>query len=133
MKGNFLHIDFFRVAMDHLVTIKVTVHLTGEDKRPRDGAILEIAIHELEVSCLPAQIPDRIMVDVSKLMMGTGIHVKEIVVPEGIRIVNAADEVVVLAVSPTVTGEPIPADASTEPEVIGAKKAEVVGAKKAEG
>jgi len=124
VKGNILHIDFFRVALDHPVNIKVPVHLTGEDKRPRDGAILEIAIHELEINCLPAQIPDRIMVDVSKLMIGAGIHVKDIIVPEEIRITSPADEVVVLASSPTVAVEPTSGGAANEPEVVGVKKAE---------
>jgi large subunit ribosomal protein L25 len=125
LKGNVLHIDFFRVAMDHPVTLKTPVHMTGEDKRARDGAILELLIHELEISCLPANIPDRILIDVSKLTIGAGIHVKDLVVAEGIRILTPMDEVVVLASAPAVVVEPTPTtEATTEPEVIGTKKPE---------
>lgn len=124
LKGNIMHIDFFRVAMDHLVTLKAPIHLAGEDKRPRDGAVLELVIHELEISCLPGNIPNGITVDVSKLRMGAGLHVKDIVVPEGVRITTPAEEMIVLANSPTVGGEPTAAEAGTEPEVIGTKKEE---------
>lgn len=124
LKGNILHIDFFRVAMDHLVTLKAPIHLTGEDKRPRDGALLELVIHELEISCLPGNIPDGITVDVSKLHMGAGLHVKDIIVPEGVRITTPAEEMIVLAVSPTAGAEPTVAEATAVPEVVGTKKAE---------
>jgi large subunit ribosomal protein L25 len=126
LKGNILHVDFFRVAMDHLVTLKVPIHLTGEEKRPRDGAILELVIHELEISCLPGNIPDGITVDVSKLTVGTGLHAKDIVMPEGVRIATPAEEMIVLATSSTagVDTTTTAAETSAEPEVIGAKKAE---------
>ena len=123
VKGNILHVDFFRVAMDHMVTVKVPVHITGEEKRTRDGAILEILVHELEVSCLPANIPDRIMVDVSKLSVGIGLHIKDIAMPEGVKCLNPAEEMVVLAASPTVGAESETTEAVAEPEVIGSKKA----------
>lgn len=123
-KGSVIHVDFLRVAMDHLITVKVPVHLTGEEKRNRDGAILEVVTHELEVSCLPANIPNRIHVDVSKLTIGSGIHVKDLVVPEGVKVVNPPEETVVLVVAPTVTAEVTAETPSTEPEVIGAKKEE---------
>jgi large subunit ribosomal protein L25 len=124
LKGNILHVDFFRVAMDHPVTVKVPVHLNGEEKRARDGAVMEIMVHELEISCLPANIPDRIMVDVSKLALGAGLHVKDIVMPEGIRCLTSIEEVVVLAASPTVNAEPGAGVGAAEPEVIGSKKVE---------
>lgn len=101
VKRNFLHIDFIRVAMDHPVNLKVPVHFIGEEKRPHDGSILEVKIHELEISCLPANIPDHITVDVAKLMIGNGIHVKDLVLPQEIRVLNLMEEVVVLASSPT--------------------------------
>lgn len=123
LKGNILHVDFFRVAMDHPVTVKVPVHLTGEEKRSRDGAILEILVHEMEVSCLPANIPDRIMVDVSKLSLGAGLHVKDIAMPEGVRNLTPAEEVIVIASSATVGAETTPTE-TAEPEVIGSKKTE---------
>ncbi|HEX7715236.1 MAG TPA: 50S ribosomal protein L25, partial [Bacillota bacterium] len=64
--------------------------------------------------CLPANIPDRITVDVSKLTMGSGIHVKDLNVAEGIKTLNGLEEAVVLAVAPTVAVEEKPAAAATE-------------------
>ncbi|HEX3045365.1 MAG TPA: 50S ribosomal protein L25 [Bacillota bacterium] len=122
VKGNVLHIDFLRVAMDHQVTVKVPVHLVGEEKRARDGAILEVLFHEMEVSCLPGNIPNRIQVDVSKLPLGSAIHVKDIQIPD-VKLLNSPEEVVVMAALPTVGAEPGESGAA-EPEVVGAKKEE---------
>jgi large subunit ribosomal protein L25 len=123
IKGSVLHIDFLRVAMDRPVTVKVPIHLQNEEKRLKDGAILEIVTHEIEVSCLPAMIPDRFLIDVSKLTIGSGFHIKELIVPEGVRILDSPEEVVVLAATPTVGLEPTAAEpTAAEPEVVGAKK-----------
>lgn len=127
LKGSLMHVDFLRVSMDHPVTVKTPVHLVNEEKRTNDGAILEQVLHELEVTCLPANIPDRISVDVSKLTLGAGIHVKDLSMPEGVKVLNPPEEVVVLAASPTVAAEPTPAvsaEAAAEPEAVGAKKEE---------
>jgi large subunit ribosomal protein L25 len=122
VKGNLIHIDFLRVAMDHLITVKVPVHLVGEEKRNKDGAILETLLHELEISCLPGNIPDRILIDISKLGMGLGIHVKELAVPEGVKFLNSPEEAVVMASSPTVAAEAVAGTAA--PEVVGGVKKE---------
>ena len=105
LKGNVIHVDFLRVAMDHMVTVKTPVHLKNEDKRNHDGAVLEIVLHELEVSCLPANIPDRIYVDVKSLAMGSGIHVKDLELPEGVKVLNAPEEAIVMAIAPTAAAE----------------------------
>ena len=105
VKGNVIHVDFLRVAMDHMVTVKSPVHLKNEDKRAHDGAVLEIVLHELEVSCLPANIPDRIYVDVKSLAMGSGIHVKDLELPEGVKVLNAPEEAIVMAIAPTAAAE----------------------------
>lgn len=114
VKGNLLHVDFLRVDMNRPVTVKVPVHMINEEKRVNDGAILELVMHELEISCLPANIPDRITVDVSQLTMGNGIHVKDLAVGEGMKILNGAEEAVVLAVAPTVAVEEKHAATATE-------------------
>ncbi len=105
VKGNVIHVDFLRVAMDHMVTVKTPVHLKNEDKRNHDGAVLEIVLHELEVSCLPTNIPDRIYVDVKSLTIGSGIHVKDLQLPEGVKVLNGPEEAVVMAIAPTAAAE----------------------------
>lgn len=123
VKGSFTHIDFLRVAMDHLVTVKVPIHIVNEEKRTKDGAVIEVLMHEVEVSCLPGNIPDRINVDVQKLAMGTGIHINDLKVPEGVKVLDTAVEMVVLASAPGGAAETT--TEGTEPEVVGVKKEEV--------
>lgn len=121
VNGNVLHIDLLRVAMDHAVTVKVPVHLINEEKRTKDNAVIELLIHELEVSCLPSAIPESVKVDVSKLVSGAGIHVKDIKVGEGVKILDAEDEMVVIAAAHTVEAEPETVE-TAEPEAAGEKK-----------
>jgi len=116
--GKLLHLDFLRVAMNHEITLKVGVHLLNEDKRVRDGAVIEHNLHELEICCLPGNLPEQISVDVSKLVNGTAIYVKNLKLPEGIKAVNSPEEIVVRAVAPKVEV----AEENKEPEVVGAKK-----------
>ena len=120
VKGNVIHIDFLRVAMDHLVTVKVAVHIIGEEKRPRDGAILELFVHELEVSCLPGNIPNRIQIDVSKLPLGSAIHVKDLQIPD-VKILAPPEEAIVMAALPVVAVEACCRRRRT-PEAAGARK-----------
>ncbi len=126
VKGNIIHIDFLRVAMDHLVTVKVPLHLANDEKKTRDGAILELLMHELEVSCLPGNIPDRIQINSTNLAIGGKIHVKDLELGNGVKAVTPLEETVVQAVAPTVTAETGTADqpAAAEPEVIKEKKEE---------
>ena len=119
VKGNYLHVDFLRVAMDKLVTVKVPVHLVNEEKRVRDGAVLEMLLHEVEISCLPGSIPNNIGIDVSKLAMGAGIHIKDLQLPEGVKAVNPPEEPVLLATAPTTAVE---ATAEAAPEAAVEKK-----------
>jgi large subunit ribosomal protein L25 len=126
VKGSFLHVDFLRVAMDQLIRVKVAVHIINEGKRIYDGAILEVVRHELELECLPGSIPNRIDLDVGQLAMGAGIHVKDLVFPEGVKVLVAPEEIVVHAVAPKAAPveEVVEVVETAEPEVIGEKKEE---------
>lgn len=126
VKGNIIHVDFLRVAMDQMVTVKVPVHLANDEKKTRDGAILEMVIHELEVSCLPANIPDRILVKATDLAIGGKIHVKDLELGNGVKAVTPLGETVVQAMVPSVAAEPEPTEqpAAGQPEIVKEKKEE---------
>ncbi len=126
VKGNIIHVDFLRVAMDHPVTVKVPLYLASDERKTRDGAIIEVLMHELEVSCLPANIPDRIQIHTNNLTTGGKIHVKDLELGNGVKAVNAPEETVVHAIAPTVAAETETAEqpATAEPEVIKEKKEE---------
>jgi len=77
-----LHADFYRVAMDKLIRIPVTVVPQGEPKGVKQqGGLLEFIRREIEVECLPADIPEHVEVDVSELMLHQGVRVRDIVPP----------------------------------------------------
>ncbi len=122
VKGSVTHLDLLRVAMDHVITVKVPLRMVHEEKRTNDGAILEMMLHDLEVTCLPNQIPEHVEVDVQPLHIGETIHVKDLQLPSGIKVTNPPEDPVVLAVAPTVAAETPAAEA--EPEVAEGKKAE---------
>lgn len=125
VKGNIIHVDFLRVAMDHPVTVKVPLYLANDERKTRDGAIIDMLIHELEISCLPGNIPDRIQIHTNKLTAGKKIHVKDLELGEGIKAVTALEEVVVQAIAPTGAAETEATESeSAEPEVIKEKKEE---------
>src|SRR5881628_2673984 len=84
-----LHVDLQEVTADRAITVRVAVHPVGEAIGVKDTkGILNLVMHELEVSCLPTNIPDRIDADVSNLAIGDVLTVRDLRPPEGVRIVN---------------------------------------------
>jgi large subunit ribosomal protein L25 len=125
LSGSIMHIDLMHISMTEKITVEVPVHVKGLAIGVKDyGGILEFILRTLEVECLPTDIPDEIVVDVTPLMIHDSIHVRDITVPNG-ELLNDPDQVVVTIVSPQVekvaaAGEEGAAPA--EPEVIGKKK-----------
>ena len=105
LKGTPLHVDFYQVSMEQKVVVKVPVVLVGEDERENDGSIIDTVLYEVEVSCLPADIPAKIEVDISGLTMNNSITVGDLQPPAGVEFVTPADEPVVQAIAPRVEAE----------------------------
>jgi len=100
-----LHVDFHRVSLKEKITIRVPVETRGEPKAAPGTGILERHLDELEIECVAAEVPDRIEVDVSGLNVGDVIHVHDLDVGEGIKILHEMDEVVVSMMAPAVEAE----------------------------
>lgn len=134
-REQYLHVDFFHVAMDEKISVEVPVVLTGEPVGVKlKGGILDHQMRELEVFCLPGEIPEKIEVDVSALDIGDSIHVRDLAVPEGIEVEADSDRSVVGVLAPAVAPaeEEVAAaelgeEAAAEPELIGKRKAEEEG------
>lgn len=132
--GELLHSDFFEVSLSE--EIKVTVHLTTKGEPvgvKRDGGILQHGVREIEIQCLPDRIPGHIAVDVKDLEVGKSIHVSDLVLGEGIKVITDPDEVIATVVMPAVevvaAAAPV-AEEVAEPEVIKkGKKEEGAGEK----
>src|SRR5438067_6936765 len=140
IKGSLLHIDVKRIAMDQKLTVNVPIVLKGEAAGVKQqGGILEQVLRELEVECLPSDIPNSIQADVTELVFGRVLRVADLPHSEKLRFLTDADQTV--AHITAVKEEEVPAPevaaaeaaaAPAEPEVIKKGKQEVEGEEGAE-
>jgi large subunit ribosomal protein L25 len=81
-----IHVDFFRLSGDSVITVQVPVHFTDEDKSPgmKRGAVLNIVRHELQLDCPSNAIPDQIDVSLAGRDVGDSIHISAVVLPAGV-------------------------------------------------
>lgn len=102
-----IHLDFLIIREDETVTIDVPLEFVGKPIGIPKGGFLEIHMHEISIECLPKDIPDKIEVDISNLDIGDVLHVKDIKVPENIKIAEDPEETVVTIVAEAIeaTGE----------------------------
>jgi large subunit ribosomal protein L25 len=122
-----LHVDLQEVSADRAITVRVAVHPVGEAIGVKDTkGILNLVMHEVEVSCLPTNIPERIDADVTNLAIGDVLTVAALRPPQGVRITNDPGQAVA-TVSPPMAEE-VAAPAATaavtpaEPEVLTERK-----------
>jgi large subunit ribosomal protein L25 len=132
--GNLLHVDLLRVAMDVRMRVKVPVHTFGEPAGVKQqGGVFEIVTREVEIECLPADIPTEFRADVSGLMLGQQLRAGELPIPPNMKLVTDPDRVLAHVVALRVEEEKpvdaVAADAAApaEPEVIKKGKKEVEG------
>jgi large subunit ribosomal protein L25 len=123
-----LHVDFARVSADERVKVAVPLEIRGTAPGIAQGGVLDQPLHRLHVECSVVSIPASIRVNVGELQLGSAIHVRELVLPEGVKAVDDPDVIVVHVTAKIVEPEPVaaaaPAVAETaEPEVIGRKVA----------
>jgi len=90
----FIHLDFYAVSTENVIEIEVPLEFVGRPVGLTKSGILEIFMHELTVECLPTAIPDKIVVDISHLDLGDSLHVRDIKVPEGVKIKDRPEETV---------------------------------------
>jgi large subunit ribosomal protein L25 len=136
-----LHADFYRVAMDKLIRVQVTVVPHGEPKGVKQqGGVLDIVHRQIEIECLPADIPNHIEVDVTEMMVGQSIRVKDIATSAKWKALSDSEMMIMHVIIPKVEETPAPADAAAaataaatpaEPEVIKKGKKEEEGAEAA--
>src|SRR5450759_886520 len=132
LTGKFYHADFYEVDMKHKLTFEVSLRFTGKAIGVENGGELQHIKREVKVSCLPANLPDHIDVDVSALDIGDSIKVKELKLAEGMTILDLPDSAVaaVAVIKVVKVEEPVAEEVVTE-EGAAAEGAE--GAPTAEG
>jgi len=137
VKGRLLHVDFVRIALDTRLKLKVAIHVTGEPQGVKvQGGIFEFVLREVEVECLPDDIPEAITVDVTPLSLGQSLRVSDLAISPKVKVLTEPTRVVAHVVAlkaeeekPAEVAEAAPA----EPEVIRKGKAEEEGAEEEAG
>ena len=112
LKGTLLHVDFFEVEKDQAIRAHVSIHLLGTPIGVREGGVLEAPVHEVEVECLPKDLPGKIEIDVSGLEANHSIHVRDISLPN-VKVLNSGEQVVALVKFAKIEAAPVEEVAET--------------------
>jgi large subunit ribosomal protein L25 len=94
--GAILHVDFYEIESNTLLRARVSLIIQGNPIGVREGGILETPLHDIEVECLPKDLPERIDVDVSTLKANQAIHVRDLALGSGVKLISNPDQVVAL-------------------------------------
>jgi len=127
-KRQILHVDFQELVAGEKISVSVPIVLVGVPDGVRmDGGILDISMRELEIEVDPSNIPNHVEIDVTKLTIGSSVHVRDIPLPEGVEVLDDEDASVCVVSAPRAAVEETPAvegeaEVAAEPEVIRAKK-----------
>ena len=115
VKDTLLHVDLKRIDLTKLIKVSVPVLTQGEAKgvKQQDG-LLELITREIEVECLPDDIPGHFTVDVTELMMGQSVRAGDIAMPATVKLVSAPENVIAHVVAMRIVEEEKPAEAATE-------------------
>ncbi len=96
-----MHIDFLQVSMEKTVEVEVPIHLTGKSKGEVLGGVIDVHLRSIKVECLPGQIPEEIVIDMTELDIGDSVHVSDIALP-GVKLIEHGDVAILSVVPPTV-------------------------------
>lgn len=124
LKKEFVHADFHEISLRDKMVVSVYLELLGNPRGVQDGGVINHLLREVEVECLPTNIPDKLEVDISHLEVNDSLEVGKLEAPEGVEIITPADETIVAVVPPTADleeeeeGEDV-GDLDAEPAVIG--------------
>lgn len=116
LNDKILHIDFYQVSMERIIEVEIPIHLTGKAKGEVNGGIIEVHLRSVRVECLPTQIPEEIVVDISDLEIGDSFHVNEISI-SGVKLLEGGSVAIVTVTPPNVEEKKVVEEvAVAEPE-----------------
>jgi large subunit ribosomal protein L25 len=130
LSREFSHIDFMRIEMKHEVTISIPIVVLNEEKAfgiKEEGGVLQHGIREIEISCLPKDIPANITIDVTELKIGEIVKIADINVPENVKVLSDPEETILTIIHAShlkAEEEAVVETTEAEPEVIKKEKAE---------
>ncbi len=129
IKGGVVHLDFQEISLTDKITVDIAIETKGEPKGVKiDGGVLDHPTKELNVECLPTEIPEKIDIHVEELEIGDSIKVKDLDIPFGVTVLTDPEQTVCSVMHPEIEEEPEEEEAlageAAEPEVIRERKAE---------
>jgi len=138
IKGHLLHVDLKRIDLTKRIRVSVPISVHGEPKGVKQqGGLLETITREVEIECLPNEIPENFTVDVAELLIGQSKRASDLALSGSIKLISSPDSVLAHVITLKVVAEPTPAEAAAvpvaeaapaEPEVIKKGKKEEEGA-----
>jgi large subunit ribosomal protein L25 len=139
MDGNAIHVDFLRVRMDQTIETTIRVTLVGISKGIKDqGGVMDQLVREIEVECLPGDLPDHVEIDVTELLIGDALHVSDLELPEKVKCLTPAERAIVHVMVPRVVEEveveaeeEVEEGAEGEPERVGGAEEDEKGGEEA--
>jgi large subunit ribosomal protein L25 len=118
VSNELLHADFFAVDLTHTIDIAVPIHATGIAAGVSlEGGIFDQVLREIHVECLPDSIPEEIVIDVSGLEIGMSLHVRDLELPAGVKLLSDADLSVASVLAPKAAEEEAPSEEEVEGEL----------------
>jgi large subunit ribosomal protein L25 len=102
IRGRLVHVDFLVIKADQTIAVDVPFREVGEAPGVKEGGVVEHHVFELHVECLPADVPDEIVVDISNLELGDSLKAGDLEPPKGVTILTDPDETVLAVVTPAV-------------------------------
>jgi len=112
ISGDVIHADLYEVDLTAKITVHVPLHFVGKAAGVVRGGILQPIVREVEVECLPLDIPEFFNVDVSALDIGDSVHIEDVTMPEGVTVIAESNFALVAVVPPTVEEAPVAAAAA---------------------
>lgn len=106
VRGTITHVDLQEVRLDQPIHATVPLHIVGESAGSKEGGVLSQTITEITVEALPMEVPAAVEFDVSDLHLGASAHLSQVVLPEGVALVDDGETVFVSVTMPTVETEP---------------------------
>jgi large subunit ribosomal protein L25 len=126
--SRFVHVDFLAVSRTQTITVSVPVHETGEAVGVKEGGVVEHHLREVQIECLPQDVPDELVIDITNVELGEMVHVSDLQTPDGVTILTNPDDAILSVITPallrveadlSVPGEEaveVPAEAEAEGE-----------------
>jgi large subunit ribosomal protein L25 len=108
IRGRITHFDLHEVRLDEAITAQVAIELTGESPGVKVGGVLSALVREVSVEALPLEMPDRLLIDIGETEIGSTLRVADLVAPEGSKILDDPDTVIVTVAAPRVEVEEEP-------------------------